>query len=180
MTEPVWALDEPDDEWYESETPQDVSRNECEDQLDHIKRIQWELQRDLEHVDRQREKIDRFEDARKESAKKRIMKHHAHIWRHMEARGETSMNLINGKIRTRIGSMSVKVLDEKEIPQEFFKPGKPKVSRTLIANHIKTTGEIPEGVDWERGDDSFKVTLFENPELTAGQKKEIEDNDINF
>ena len=180
MAEPVWALDEPDEEWYENEIPQDVSRNECEDQLDHIKRIQWELQRDLEHVARQREKIDRFEDARKENAKKKIMKHHATIWRHMEARGETSINLINGKIRTRVGLMSVEVLNVNEIPEEFFKPGKPKVSKTLIANHIKTTGEIPEGADWIRGENSFKVTLFENPELTAGQKKEIEDNDINF
>ena len=76
--------------------------------------------------------------------------------------------------------MGVDILDEKLVSEEFYKAGKPKISKTLIADHIKTTGEIPDGVDWVRGDDSFKVTLIDAPELTESQKAEVRKNDIDF
>ena len=76
--------------------------------------------------------------------------------------------------------MSVEIVDEKQVPEEFFKAGKPKLSKSLISTHIKTTGEIPDGVDWVRGDDSFTVTLIDTPELTESQQAEVRNNDIDF
>ena len=76
--------------------------------------------------------------------------------------------------------MSVEVTDESLVPKEFYKTPDPKVSKTLISKHIKTTGEIPDGVDWVRGEDSFKVELSDTPQLTPSQQKEIEDGDLPF
>ena len=180
MSEPVWILEDLDDEVYEGERPNDVSQNDAEDHLEHLKRIRWALERDLEHAARQREKDDRFADLRKEKAQKKINYHEACLIRYLEARGETSMNLINGRLRTRTGSMSVEIVDEKQVPEEFFKAGKPKLSKSLISTHIKTTGEIPDGVDWVRGDDSFTVKLIDTPELTESQQAEVRNNDIDF
>ena len=180
MSEPVWMLEDLDDEVYEGERPNDVSQNDAEDHLEHIRKIRWELERELEHAARQREKVDRFVELRKESAQKKINYHEACLMRYLESHGETSMNMINGRLRTYKGRMGVDILDEKLVSEEFHKAGKPKISKTLIADHIKTTGEIPDGVDWVRGDDSFKVTLIDAPELTESQKAEVRKNDIDF
>jgi phage host-nuclease inhibitor protein Gam len=38
---------------------------------------------------------------------------------------------------------------------------KEEVAKSAIAKHIKTTGEVPEGVEMERAEDTFSITLTE-------------------
>lgn len=180
MSEPVWMLEELDEGVYETGTPRDVSESNAEDHLEHLKRIKYELERDLQHVAQQQEKIDRFAKRSRDRAQKKIDYHEACLMRFLEARGETSKTLINGSLRTRTGRMSVEITDESLVPKEFYKTPDPKVSKVLISKHIKTTGEIPDGVDWVRGEDSFTVELSETPQLTPSQQKEIEDGDLPF
>ena len=83
MSEPVWILEDLHDEVYEGEPPRDVSKDKAEDHLEHIKKIRWALERALEHAARQREKVDRFVDLRKESAQKKINYHEACLIRYL-------------------------------------------------------------------------------------------------
>lgn len=65
----------------------------------------------------------------------------------MEMVGATEINTSIGKWKIQKNPLSVVVLDEGKIPEEFTVPQPPKIMKVAILQHFKETGEIPEGCD---------------------------------
>lgn len=61
--------------------------------------------------------------------------------------GATKLHTTIGKWRIQKNPPSVVINDESKVPEEFTLPQPAKVVKSLIMEHWKETGEIPEGCD---------------------------------
>ena len=66
--------------------------------------------------------------------------------------GANELRTTIGKWRVQQNPPKVEILDESEIPEEFFVPQPPKLMNSLIMAHWKETGEIPDGCDIVRAE----------------------------
>lgn len=173
-------LEEIEDHVYDEPHPIEVTASQCEDHIEHIKQVRSELDKDLAHAEEYQRKVDEYRERIEHKAQRKINYHEACIKQHLDGNYLKSLTLINGKVAKRKGSMRVEVLEEEKVPKEFFKPGKPKISKDAIKSHIKTTGEIPEGVDWIHGEDSFKVTVFDRETYRKNIETEQAKDDLQF
>ncbi len=73
-----------------------------------------------------------------------------------------TIKLVNGNINLRKLQPKLEIIDEEIIPNQFIKIREVStIDKSGIKAHIKSTGEIPDGVDYIKQDDKFgyKVNL---------------------
>ena len=95
---------------------------------------------------------------------RRIAWHEQGLRSFLWASGEKTIKTVYGKLKRIAGREKVEVGDfgafkawtENSDNRDLVRV-KEEPDKTAIAKHIKATGEIPEGVDLVKGDDSFKV-----------------------
>ena len=76
--------------------------------------------------------------------------------------GKRTIKLVNGNINLRKLQPKLEIIDEEIIPNQFIKIREVStIDKSGIKAHIKSTGEIPDGVDYIKQDDKFgyKVNL---------------------
>lgn len=61
--------------------------------------------------------------------------------------GATELTTSIGKWKIQKNPISVVVMDETKVPEEFTVPQPAKIVKAAILNHFGETGEIPEGCD---------------------------------
>lgn len=67
-----------------------------------------------------------------------------------------TIKLVNGNISIRKLQPKLEIIDEEIIPSQFIKVKEvSSIDKSGIKAHIKSTGEIPEGVDFIQQDDKF-------------------------
>jgi len=75
--------------------------------------------------------------------------------------GEMGVKKSKGSLATvsyREGVPRVEVEDAKKVPEKFIEEEVVrKINKRAIADQIKTTGEIPEGIDWVFGDPTVSI-----------------------
>ena len=166
METQLWIEDEELDAIPENEeeVPSDINAHEAERQLVAL----GHLERDLKaHEDHARAEIERIERWLAEKSRKL---NRAIAWRKkvlrwfLTASGQKTLKLVNGTLRIRPGRESVSVIDEDAFlawasthNPELIRVKK-EADRKAIAAYVKTTGELPDGVNLERSDRSFTVT----------------------
>lgn len=65
----------------------------------------------------------------------------------MGVAGATELSTSIGKWKIQKNPVSVVVMDESKVPEEFTVPQPAKVIKSEILRHFKETGEIPEGCE---------------------------------
>ena len=82
----------------------------------------------------------------------------------LEQTGERSASLVNGVIKLRKRQAKLEILDaDKVLEDSRFQreiPAKVEIDKKAIRDHVKTTGEIPEGVDLVPQADQFSATCY--------------------
>ncbi|MBC8303181.1 MAG: host-nuclease inhibitor Gam family protein [Pelagibacterales bacterium] len=74
--------------------------------------------------------------------------------------GKRTIKLVNGNINLRKRQPKLEIVDEEIIPNQFIKIREVStIDKSGIKAHIKSTGEIPEGVDYVEQDDKFGYKL---------------------
>ena len=66
--------------------------------------------------------------------------------------GASELRTSIGKWRIQANPPKVQILDETEVPEEFFVEQPPNIMNSLIMAHWKETGEIPDGCDIVRAE----------------------------
>lgn len=84
---------------------------------------------------------------RKKAAENAAERLKNHILFSMGIAGATELHTTIGKWSIAKNPPSAVVTDETLVPEEFFLPQPPKISKALILMHWKETGEIPKGCD---------------------------------
>ena len=74
--------------------------------------------------------------------------------------GKRTIKLVNGNINLRKRQPKLEIVDEEIIPNQFIKIREvSSIDKSGIKAYIKSTGEIPEGVDYVEQDDKFGYKL---------------------
>lgn len=85
--------------------------------------------------------------ARKKSKENAVERLKGYILYCMNLVGATELRTSIGKWKIQKNPISIAILDESKIPEEFTVPQPPKVIKSAIAQHFKQTGEIPDGCE---------------------------------
>ena len=110
------------------------------------------------HADREMEKINAWRDRERTRVERRMVWHESSLTAWFSRIDAASKKLINGTLKRTKGRERIDIVDESVIPIEFLveKVTSAPDKKALLA-HVKATGEIPEGVDIVRGEDSIKI-----------------------
>ena len=84
---------------------------------------------------------------RKKTADNMIQRLKDHIMFAMGIAGANELHTTIGKWRLQKNPPKAVVLDESKIPEEFYMEQPPKLMTSLILQHWRDTGEIPDGCD---------------------------------
>jgi hypothetical protein len=153
------------DTFAELLTPPEFAEDVAEDHLRAMKYHRNEIVKIKIHADKELEKIRVWRDKEVEKVAKKAWWHETHLTNWFKRVDKATMKLINGTLKRTKGRESVEILDESLIPKELYVdvPATTKApSKTALLALIKSTGEIPAGVDIVRGDDSYKIVTNED------------------
>lgn len=130
---------------------------------DHLRCLRyWQTQiADIDaHADAEIERIDAWREARQRSAKSKQEYHRRCIeWWFSDDQRKTA-KLINGTIKSIRGRERVEITNENAVPQKFLaETTTTRPDKKLILDTIKSTGEIPDGCDLVRGEDTVKIEV---------------------
>jgi hypothetical protein len=118
------------------------------------------------HAKQPHDRIDFWLNARVAGLERKATWHRASLNAFLINSGKKTLKLINGTLKLIAGRERVEVAD----PEHFVAIADEQFVRTkvikepdkrAILTHIHSTGEIPDGAELVRGDDSFKVVLPE-------------------
>ena len=159
-----------DAEWNEQATPQNESAIENQSQAEsHLQALAYHhgsLEAIQNHAAEQRAKIIAWETCETEKIQRRITWHQNGLQAFLWNTGLKTMNLIHGTLKRIAARESVVITDEDALrlwaashPQEVLRPVKPAPDKRAILALVKSTGEMPDGCEIEKGEDSFSVTF---------------------
>jgi hypothetical protein len=106
-------------------------------------RIMRNSQAEAEALDKEIRRL----TAKKKAAENTVERLKSHMLFALGLAGANELRTTIGKWRVQQNPPKVEILDETEIPEEFFVPQPPKLMNSLIMAHWKETGEIPDGCD---------------------------------
>lgn len=134
-----------------------------------------EQERKVRHAQKEIERVKTWLEGEVARIGRHVAWHETGLRAYLVASGRKSLRLIRGTIRFLAGRERVEVPE----PEKFLtwaKSNAPALIRVkeeadkqAIARYVKTHGgEIPEGCDLVKGEDTFKVELVEAPEGKEG------------
>ena len=130
---------------------------------DHLRCIRyWQTQiADVDaHADAEIERINRWRESRQRSPNSKYEYHRRCLEWWFEGDERKTAKLINGTVKSIRGRERVEIIDADAVPEEFLcETISTRPDKKLILDTIKSTGEIPDGCDLVRGDDSVKIEV---------------------
>jgi phage host-nuclease inhibitor protein Gam len=151
---------------YES-APIETTVDDTDQAEAHLRALRyWRTQADQieAHAKAQVEQVERWK--RQELAKitPRIHFHESGLVAFLSRSGKKTLSLINGTLKRIAGRDRVEVKDadmlidwaNRNFAGNLLRT-KIEADKVAILNHIKATGEVPEGVDMVTGEDTFKI-----------------------
>ena len=131
----------------------------------HLKALdywRYEAEQINEHAEKQIERAKQWREEQLSTINKRINYHESGLIAFLQTQGKKTVKLINGTIKRIAGRDRVEVNDFGALlAYDQGKRGlvriKQEPDKKAIMDHIKASGELPNGVDLVTGEDSFKV-----------------------
>lgn len=123
----------------------------------------YEVEQIEAHAKKEIERIQMWRDEEVAKLQKKIAWHEGGLIAFLQVQGKKTLKLINGTIKRIKGRDRVDVLDAEtlgkwsEANNANLMRVKVEPDKKAILDHIKSTGELPEGVDVVTGADSFKI-----------------------
>ena len=159
-----------EEEWEAQAAISDLPVIEGQGQAeDHLKTLAYhhgELEAIKAHAAEQHAKIAGWEAHEIEKVQRRITWHQNGLQAFLWNTGLKTLNLIHGTLKRNAARESVIITDEDALrlwaashPQEVLRPVKPAPDKKAILALVKSTGELPDGVEIEKGEDSFSVNF---------------------
>ena len=110
------------------------------------------------HAQKQLDKVQTWLDRELEPIDRKIAWHERGLKTYLWTTGKKTLRLINGTLKRIAGRERVEITDEARLPESFFRI---KTVRTpdkkAILSHIRQSGEIPDGTDLVRNEDTLKI-----------------------
>jgi len=127
--------------------------------LKKLKNLEQEIAEIQSHAETERSKIEAWAEARITVIENQMLWHKNSLEAFTHKTGKKTVKLINGTIKKIAPRLSIEVVDEQAIPEEFFKRTE-KISpdKKRILDHLKTTGEIVNGVELNEGEVNYIIT----------------------
>lgn len=159
-----------DAEWDDQTAPQDEpaieSQGQAESHLQALAYHQGALDSIKAHATEQRAKVDAWELHESEKIARRVLWHRNGLQAFLWHTGLKTLSLIHGTLKRTAARESVVITDEDALrlwaashPQEVLRQVKPAPDKKAILALVKSTGELPDGVEIEKGEDSFSVSF---------------------
>ena len=112
------------------------------------------------HADAEIERINRWRESRQRSPNSKYEYHRRCLEWWFEGDERKTAKLINGIIKSIRGRERVEIIDADAVPQKFLAETiSTRPDKKLILDTIKSTGEIPDGCDLVRGEDTVKIEV---------------------
>jgi len=134
---------------------------DCDYILGKVASFDAEIAEIEESASTQIERVKQWEESRINSIEKQKQHFLPSLHAFIQQSGKRTIKLVNGDINLRKLQPKLEIIDDEIIPPQFIKVREvSSIDKTGIKAHIKSTGEIPEGVDYIQQDDKFgyKVT----------------------
>ena len=130
--------------------------------LGKISTLDAEIEEINESTEIQVNRINQWRESRIESIEKQKQYFLPSLHAFIQQSGKRTIKLVNGNINLRKLQPKLEIIDEEIIPNQFIKIREVStIDKSGIKAHIKSTGEIPDGVDYIEQNDKFvyKVNL---------------------
>jgi len=134
---------------------------DCDYILGKISTFDAEIEEIEQSAEIQINRINEWKESRINSIEKQKEYYIPSLHAFIQQSGKRTIKLVNGNINLRKLQPKLEIVDEEIIPNQFIKIREVStIDKSGIKSHIKSTGEIPEGVDYVEQDDKFgyKVT----------------------
>lgn len=123
----------------------------------------YEVEQINAHAKKEIDRINEWRDEEVAKLQKKIAWHESGLIAFLQVQGKKTIKLINGTLKRIKGRDRVDVLDADALTKWAESNGanllrvKVEPDKKAIMDHIKNTGELPDGVDVVTGEDSFKI-----------------------
>ena len=129
----------------------------------HLKCIRYWQKKAAEfdaHADAEIERVNAWRESRKKSPEWQQQFHLRCLENWFKDDERKTARLINGTVKKFSGRERIEITDEEQIPQAFLRATTTySPDKKHIISHIRSTGDIPNGCDLVRGEDSVKVEV---------------------
>jgi len=134
---------------------------DCDYILGKVALLDAEIDEINESVNTQIERVKLWQESRITSIEKQKQYFLPSLYAYILSTDKKTIKLVNGVLSIRKRQPKLEIIDEEIIPNQFINVKEvSSIDKSGIKAHIKSTGEIPEGVDYVEQDDKFgyKVT----------------------
>jgi len=119
-----------------------------------------ELDKQIDEIDEsadiQMQRIREWQESRIASIEKQKQYFLPSLHAYILSTEKKTVKLVNGVLSIRKRQPKLEIIDEEIIPNQFINVKEvSSIDKSGIKAHIKSTGEIPEGVDYIQQDDKF-------------------------
>lgn len=144
-------------------------QNQAESHLRALDHWRYEAELIEDHANAQIRRANEWKEEELAKLNKRIQYHESGLIAYLQTQGKKTIKLINGTIKRIAGRDRVEVKDLGALMNWNDREGgnliriKYEPDKVAIKEHISSNGELPEGVDLVKGDDTFKVDTNQKP-----------------